>query len=404
MKYLTAFIKQYKSVLGITILLLFLLALTLAFDIINQRRYDAFHYLAERMIQGRVDIPIVGQGAGDYVYFHGKSYWPSGPAPALLYLPFVLTFDIATNGLFIFIFTLGIGVLIYRLTRRFGFDKINSLWSVLAFIFASPLLAIVWLPREHYLAHVIIVFFLLLALYEFFTRRRFWLIGIYYAIITATRLTALPTVFFFIAESFWRQRKNWPAFLREMLALGLPILASLLVLGYYNYVRFGNWFESGYALQTIAPDLERMRQLGLFSLAHLPGNLYYFFFAAPIPIHPEKTANLLFPYITFSHWGLGLIFTAPYYISLCWLWLRDRINLLLGLATLLSAIPIFLYYGIGLTQQGYRYGTDFYPLLYVIFLRSIYHHYGNFPRRYRLLFLAIIAFNVYLFFVKLLLP
>ena len=70
--------------------------------------------------------------------------------------------------------------------------------------------------------------------------------------------------------------------------LGLGVLPAIVFFFAYNQVRFGSPGESGYALATLPPFLERQRALGLFALAHIPMNLDYFLIHLPtlIPTFP----------------------------------------------------------------------------------------------------------------------
>ncbi len=381
--------------------LVLLFAITLFFDLYLQvpNFLEPFHDLAQSMLRGLVNLPDVNSQRIDFVFFNNKTYWPLGPFPAILYIPFIWLGDFVTEGYLIFLLTLGSSYLVYALSRRVGFEFKQSLWSVFAFVFASPVLVLIWAPRAHYLAHMVVIFALLATQLEFFSKKRFWVIGIFYAIIAATRLTALGTVIFFLAQiilcsDHYRQK------LKDLFWLSVPIVISLVALGYYNYARFGSWLETGYGMQNLGSDLGAMRSLGMFDLVHLPGNLFYFLLAGPLPINPPGVMYLTFPYLTFSPWGLGLIYTGPYFFSLLWLWYRDKINFWLLIASVVTAIPILLYYGVGIWQLGYRYGTDFLPFLFVIFLRIIYQRYHGFPLRYRLLFITVFLFNAYLFVVK----
>ena len=150
----------------------------------------------------------------------------------------------------------------------------------------------------------------------------------------------------------------------------------------------------------LGEDLQAMRDMGLFGLVHLPANLYYFFLAGPLPITRPPAATLVFPYITNSGWGLGIIFTAPYLLSLFWRSIGDRTEQLLWLGVLCAALPVFLYYGVGALQLGYRYALDFLPLIYFIFLRTLKNRDGEVPAQFKKLFAAVYFFNLYLVFVQ----
>src|SRR4029077_17808327 len=64
---------------------------------------------------------------------------------------------------------------------------------------------------------------------------------------------------------------------RRWFVLALGVLPALVFFFWYNLDRFGNPLESGYALATLPPFLEALREQGLFGLVHVPMNLDYLF-------------------------------------------------------------------------------------------------------------------------------
>src|SRR6266850_1026830 len=51
-----------------------------------------FSYLAESFLQGKTYFLASSTFGHDTAFFQGKYYWPLGPFPAVLLLPFVLVF------------------------------------------------------------------------------------------------------------------------------------------------------------------------------------------------------------------------------------------------------------------------------------------------------------------------
>ena len=92
--------------------------------------------------------------------------------------------------------------------------------------------------------------------------------------------------------------------LRQWVALGLGVLPAILFFFAYNQVRFGSPGESGYALATLPPFLERQRALGLFALAHIPMNLDYFLIHLP-------TFIPTFPFFKPDGLGMSVFITSP---------------------------------------------------------------------------------------------
>jgi hypothetical protein len=60
---------------------------------------------------------------------------------------------------------------------------------------------------------------------------------------------------------------------------------------------------------------------------------------------------------------MSILLVSPALLTSLWAGLRDRTAGLLWIATVLLAVPVFLYYGGGLVQYGFRYSLDFTPFL-----------------------------------------
>ncbi|OGY90616.1 MAG: hypothetical protein A3B30_02905 [Candidatus Komeilibacteria bacterium RIFCSPLOWO2_01_FULL_52_15] len=384
---------------GILLLLFFasILALLCAYFFIS--RSDAFYDLAVSFTQGRLDV-VPPQLPHDYVLRTAKYYWAPGPFPSLLYIPFALLQTGRGADFLSFALTMCIAYLFFRLSRAEKLSVNSSLWLSFAFTFASPMLGVLSFARASYVAHLIVVAALAAILLEYASAKRYLLIGFLYGVILATRGTAVLSIIFFILDAVIRYRYEPKKMLRALCTLAAPVVVFLVLIFWYNYARFDSIFETGYGMAFLGEDLQAMRDMGLFGLVHLPANLYYFFLAGPLPITRPPAATLVFPYITNSGWGLGIIFTAPYLLSLFWRSIGDRTEQLLWLGVLCAALPVFLYYGVGALQLGYRYALDFLPLIYFIFLRTLKNRDGEVPAQFKKLFAAVYFFNLYLVFVQ----
>src|SRR5262249_42721752 len=136
--------------------------------------------------------------------------------------------------------------------------------------------------------HLVATVLTLFLLAELFGKHRALLMGL---LIGAGFLTRAPLAFAAPAIALWlipsqtpilgtgtsigARLASWPWRAWVMLAIGmLPALAFFF---WYNLDRFGTPFESGYALATLPPFLQQLRDQGLFSVAHVPMNLEYLF-------------------------------------------------------------------------------------------------------------------------------
>ena len=172
-----------------------------------------------------------------------------------------------------------------------------------------------------------------------------------------------------------------------------------MLLAGYNYQRFGNIFEQGYNYQILLTEsLSKAREYGIFSLAHLPTNLYYFLLSVPLPIFRDGVSHVLkFPFVMADPWGMSIFITSPYFIYLFFLKYKDKISKLFLVSIFLTALPILLYYGVGFRQFGYRYSLDFLPFLFWLKIRNYNSKYKKLSNKFKILVLISAFTNLYLF-------
>jgi hypothetical protein len=147
---------------------------------------------------------------------------------------------------------------------------------------------------------------------------------------------------------------------------------SLLFFFFYNWARFGSFFESGYGMAALPPFLETLRQQGLFSPVHIGMNLEYLFLKLP-----SFTAT--FPWFQPDGLGMSVFFTSPaLLLALLAPW-RDRRTWILFITAILVLIPTLLYYGGGWLQYGYRYFLDSIPFVWAMVGLYGVKHRGGYP-------------------------
>jgi hypothetical protein len=143
-------------------------------------------------------------------------------------------------------------------------------------------------------------------------------------------------------------------------------------------------------LATLPEWLEAQRDLGLFSVAHVPMNLDYLFFHLPLVI-PD------FPFLRPDGLGLSVFLTSPGLLFAIRADPRDRWAWLLVGAAVVVLIPTLLYYGGGWLQYGYRYFLDSIPFLWAVCAMAAVYR-GGIGRGWRVVFavgLVVMAFAPY---------
>lgn len=263
-----------------------LLALSDPYDPIARRGIDALH---------------------DASLYKGKYFLYFGPGPALALLPFQLFApeipipDSALVAGLSTLLTVATGGLL-RAVRSRLFPSL-PIWIAgplaLAILVGNPVLFVLARPAVYeaailggQLGLICGLFFAWLARF----RRRQWVFatfaGLSFGIAIASRFTLLPAVTLCcltFAVFLWRQpgnkRRRWTVF-----GLFVPVVIALLLLGWFNFARFGSPFETGHRFQlTLFPLFAEYSRF--FSFDYLAANCYALLLQPP-------DVGATFPFLT----------------------------------------------------------------------------------------------------------
>ena len=339
----------------------------------NAGRGDFFH-LADAFLNGRTWLTF-RPGPFDVIAVDGRFFVPFAPFPAIALMPIVALLGAATadqleSGInaglaafdvwlcWVLLGHLGVRALRERLALAILFGFSTAIWWVTTrggvwhtgHLIATGLtfgcLIELWRPRPR--AWLIG----LLAGFAFLTRAPLAFAVPFYALLLEARVSvpAASVAGGFAVSALPR----WP--MRAWAELALGVLPSVAFFFWYNFARFGDPLESGYALAALPPFLEAQRQVGLFSLAHLGMNLDYLLFHLPRRIAEP-------PFFRPDGLGLSVLVTSPgLLLAALAPWRSWRSWLLLG-AAIAVLVPSLLYYGGGWLQYGYRYFLDSVPFV-----------------------------------------
>lgn len=362
-----------------------------------------FSNLAQAFLHGHLNFlaPIGGMGQ-DPVIYHSRIYWDEGPFPAVVLMPFVGFLDLFHHffyqGYLQWALTGGILFFVFKLARIFSYSPEDSLLLSIAFVLGSTFIAIAAVSSSWFFAQSLTTFMLFWSLYEFYTHRRWWLIGIICGLIFLTRSTAVPIIIFFALELISSNRVKLNK-LRQFTVLLLPMVIAVAIQGIYNFIRFHSPFNGGYEYQLISSDSAEARSMGIFSLKHLPTNLYSLLLRAPIPVLKDITSwSLKFPFIKNNPYGMSIFFTSPYLLVIFtnkWSQFDKQAKHLI-ISILVSGLVVLSYYGIGIDQYGYRYALDFMPELFLLFMIMYRKNHDKITFGMRSLIIASGLFNFYL--------
>jgi hypothetical protein len=365
------------------ILILILLGLTV-FSLywatsVGQTPYDYFIKLADSFLHGKYYLDTNEPWLNELIPITGGKFavvYP--PAPAIISIPFVAIFspnfhqEILSSlmgALAAFIW----GLIAYQKSK----NRLTSIWVFLLAAFGN----IVWYMSTNgsvwYLGQVSAYLFLTLTIYEAINKKRIGLIAFYFGFAVLSRLQvvlAFPLVFYLIRN----QLKNWKNILIFISIAGV----FGILYGFYNYLRFGSFIETGYGL---IPGVlnEPWYQKGIFDISYIPDHIKVMF--TSFPIFSKDV-----PFIKPSWGGLAIWITSPVFIYAFWNNLKELKVLTAWLSIILISLIIMSHGTTGFTQFGYRFAVDFYPLILFLIVNSVsktglkWHHWF-------LLFLSIVV-------------
>ena len=281
-------VTPYREILIFTVpvvLLVWILAMSFVLEGSQQ-----FSLLAQSFLHGHLNfLSPIGRLGQDPIFWHGKVYWGDGPFPAMLLMPFVALWNISHHfffqGYLDWVLIVGVVFFIFKLARTLSYSKEDSFILTLGFALGSVFIGVSSVSSSWFFAQVLTTFLLFWSLYEFYTRKykRWWLLGLISALILMTRSTASP-VFIFFALELWCLAGTANQKLKKFAQLSLPVGAALILLGLYNFLRFHNPINGGYSHQLLYPSAIESRSFGMFSLMHIPANLYSALLRAPDPV------------------------------------------------------------------------------------------------------------------------
>ncbi|MFI5254594.1 MAG: hypothetical protein ACHQ15_03975 [Candidatus Limnocylindrales bacterium] len=376
----------------------------------RQNFYDHFVWQAEAFLGGHAWIPWpVSSGPFQNSYFQdvyplpgqpGHALLPFPPLPAILLLPFVAAWGLATNAALICALLGGINVaLAWRLTWRLTTDPLVAVLATIFYGFGTVAWYAAMLGSTWFLAHVVASTFLLLAITAALdAERRQWFrriasaglidwrqfgAGLLFGLAAGARFTTIFAAPFFIFVG--GGGTTWRRGLSAGLGAAIPFLALLA----YNVATTGSLLHPGYdylygheyvpapagLLVDLFPSLSGITyhpgDWALQDLHYVPQNAVIMLAWLP-DLRPECGLSLLdqaCPLLQPDRLGMSLLLTSP-----AWLLvvpavvrnLRRRIVLGATLAVLAVALVDLSHFSQGWVQFGYRFSNDFAPFLLIL--------------------------------------
>ncbi len=290
-----------------------------------------------------------------------RTYVTFPPGPAVLLLPLVALFGLATPDVLVcaLVGALGPALLVLGLDRLrppdTGLDPPHLVLAA-ALGLGSPLAFVAPAGGVWFLAQALAVACSVVAIPGALGAHRPWVVGVALALLLATRPTVAVGVAVFIGLLALRNRPP-----RSVLAATfLPALVVGLALAAHNVARFGDPFEFGHRFLDVVWQ-PRIQTHGLFSLRYLPRNLHAMFLLLPkVEGHT----------IRISIHGASLLLACPWVLGAFGRHQRyeGRLSLLAGAVA--AAIFPLLYQNTGQVQASPRFALDFLPFVLVHLART----------------------------------
>lgn len=324
-----------------------------------------FSYLARSFLQGKTYFVEQPGSWADTVFLKDHYYWPEGFFPSIVLVPFVflsgLFNQFFSQGYLQFFMVLGIFYLVFKITRKHGYSQNDSLYLAFAFCFSSAFLGVALVSWSWQFAQVTAVFLQFLIINEYLSNKRYLLLGALSGLLVLTRMTASLAILYITLHILLVVKASLPNKLKDLLKVSIPYIIFLVILAFYNSVRFGNFFEQGYSWCLCGDFLTYTRDhYGLLSILHIPGNLYYFLLSGPLPLFKDTVSHVLqFPFVKANDWGMSIFVTSPMFFYLFLLSYKDKLSKIL-IITAIAIAPTHSFY---MPEILYDIQIDFFPSL-----------------------------------------
>lgn len=301
----------------------------------------------------------------------GRFYVAYPPLPAFVAMPFVaLVGDMVTSAGMCRVL-MALAVLLFDLVARrasmriFGKPmRIADHYLLVAFFaFGTAVWEATARGGDWHFAHACAVCGLLLALLEFFGKRRIVLVGAAVGLAMLARPTAMFAGVFFLVALL--RRREWKSI--ALLAAG-PIVAIALLCS-YNAARFGTPFDFHYSAMLLrGRPADLMYDHGQFGVEFIPVNLFWYFLSPPF----IRSGG--FPWLAYDPNGMSLFLTSPaivYAIVGAVRSDRERLARSAIIGCVVCLVPLLMYFNTGFWQFGHRFSLDYLPVLMIALIVGI---------------------------------
>lgn len=351
--------------------------------------YNYFSFLAESFLHGSLSFISSPPFLHDLTVVGGKIYMYWGPAPVLLVLPFVFLFgrevsDALYTAVVASFNPLILYLLLYQLQKikLISISNYQKIFLCIFFAFGTVHFYLSIFGTVWFTSQIIAILYLLLGLLfiakfsESQSHKKLILSALFFSLAVNSRTTLifyLPLFLSFLFFSYLNLGRHLKTFLSNLTTFILIGTVIFTLNIFYNYFRFGSFFDTGYDKQNYAAHFaEDKAKYGFFNNTYIKRDFFYMFIHLP-------TLDKKFPFFSFDTEGNSILFTSPLFLTLTLLimkkyWKNTRLKIF-NLSSLVGVLLIILFlvrfWGTGWVQFGYRYLLDVIPILILLLAQVI---------------------------------
>ena len=342
---------------------------------------DDYVTLAHSLVKGKLylstdDIPYLKGtkiiDTGDLIHYQGKYYLPYPPAPALLFIPFVLAGSNTVNSVLIAVILSCLNIfLLYSLFIKLRIQDTRIPWLIYAFFFGTSYWFVLLSSHHVYgFAEVVSVTSILLLLNELFGKKRSLLMGLFLGIAFLSRqFTAFFSIFVlgYLVYQYliFPPQQDRKLFWKKAALFTGSFGCSILIYFLYNYARFGNPFDTGYShivFFTVLKD--RIDQYGVFSSHYVVYNLYNYLIKG---FNIEFTGKGLLHIKDMDLFGTSLLAASPFLVASLKTGWNRYLRTLAWITIGIIFTGLLFYHNNGKDQvNASRFTLDFLPLMLIL--------------------------------------
>ena len=412
MSRLTFYVLRFAQSTSLHVFLLALFAYALSAQVWAHAVSLAPHYvyLAYSLLHRHVDLIQLPPTTYDLLHFNGRWFVAGSPMPSILMLPFVALFGVGFSDVLFSVVLGAVDVaLVYVLLGNFvshgdtatprenekppglcasvAMTESARRWITLLFAVGTPFWYLASLGTYWFTAHVVVVFFALLATREALTRQRWFLVGLWLACAGFARPTALFLTPFFLIIILYATRNTHQAsrgtyrVMRNVLLFCAALAIGLGAHFAYNYARFKSFTDFGYAYVTGADNITSVyARYGGFNPRFVPCNLAVSLLSPPevngaVPAFITQSCAYLLEGINLSDasaplapnpLGMSVFFVTPALLLIFTSFKRNPLIIAAWIGLLSTLIPLWFYHNTGSLQFGWRYLLDAAPMWIIL--------------------------------------